>query len=76
MGGGGLGLIPFESKKFKFDKTLNLKVPHMGWDIVAFKQKSPLLDGTKMYMVFSFIRKKVMILACLYCVILWRNADV
>ncbi len=53
--GGGLGLIPFESKKFKFDKTVNLKVPHMGWDIVAFKQKSPLLDGLEGTQRYYFV---------------------
>lgn len=46
----GLGLIPFDNKKFDFSKVkdsdkLNLKIPHMGWDIVDFKQKSPLLEG-------------------------------
>ena len=38
----GLGLIPFDNVKFKLDDT-NLRVPHMGWDIVDFKQESPLL---------------------------------
>ena len=48
----GLGLIPFESKKFLFDKESKLKIPHMGWDIVSFKQQAPLIDGlvgTKRY---------------------------
>lgn len=37
----GLGLIPFETKRFQV-KDLNLKVPHMGWDIVDIKKDIPL----------------------------------
>lgn len=47
----GLGLIPFESIRFRLDDS-NLKVPHMGWDVVEFKQESPLLkdlNGTQRY---------------------------
>ena len=53
----GLGLIPFETVRFKLDDT-NLKVPHMGWDIVEFKQQNPLLDGLtgrqRYYFVHSY----------------------
>ncbi len=48
----GLGLIPFECKKFRFSDDLNLKIPHMGWDIVDIKQNNPLvnnLQGTQRY---------------------------
>ena len=47
----GLGLIPFHCIRFRFD-WMNLKIPHMGWDIVGFKQKSSLinnLSGTQRY---------------------------
>lgn len=47
----GLGLIPFSCKKFQLADQ-NLKVPHMGWDIVDFQQASPLLadlTGTQRY---------------------------
>lgn len=54
----GLGLIPFESKKFSFDKESKLKIPHMGWDIVSFKQQVPLIDGLigtqRYYFVHSY----------------------
>lgn len=47
----GLGLIPFENIRFRLENSV-LKVPHMGWDIVEFKQESPLLknlEGTQRY---------------------------
>jgi len=54
----GLGLIPFECKKFMFPYDSNLKIPHMGWDIVDIKQNNPLvknLKGTqRYYFVHSF----------------------
>lgn len=47
----GLGLIPFDNIRFRLDDT-DLKVPHMGWDIVKFKQNNPLiknLEGIQRY---------------------------
>ncbi len=47
----GLGLIPFDNVRFQLDNT-DLKVPHMGWDIVEFKQDNSLLrglEGTQRY---------------------------
>lgn len=41
----GLGLIPFDNIRFHFPRENGLKIPHMGWDIVDFKQESPLLQG-------------------------------
>ena len=41
----GLGLIPFDNIRFHFPQENGLKIPHMGWDIVDFKQESPLLQG-------------------------------
>ena len=54
---GGLNMIPFESVRFQLDDT-NLRVPHMGWDIVEFQQNSPLLEGLtgrqRYYFVHSY----------------------
>lgn len=47
----GLNLIPFDNIKFRLDDT-DLRVPHMGWDIVDFNQDSSLLknlEGTQRY---------------------------
>ena len=47
----GLSLIPFENIRFEIDSK-QLKVPHMGWDIVSFKKNTPLtegLEGTQRY---------------------------
>ena len=56
----GLGLIPFDTVRFKLDDT-NLRVPHMGWDIVEFQQKSPLLGSLngrqRYYFVHSYHAK-------------------
>ena len=40
----GLGLIPFESVRFRFPEDSKLKIPHMGWDIVEFKRDGPLTE--------------------------------
>lgn len=56
----GLGLIPFDNLRFCLDDT-ELKVPHMGWDIVSFQQNNPLLEGLlgtqRYYFVHSFYAK-------------------
>ena len=56
----GLGLIPFESIRFQLADT-NLRVPHMGWDVVGFEQHSPLLEGLtgrqRYYFVHSYHAK-------------------
>ena len=56
----GLGLIPFDNIRFRLDDT-NLKVPHMGWDIVEFQQNHPILKGLektqRYYFVHSFHAK-------------------
>lgn len=53
----GLDLIPFESIRFQLEHT-NLRVPHMGWDVVDFKQDIPLLKGIdgeqRYYFVHSY----------------------
>lgn len=48
----GLNLIPFDNIKFSFDSSLNLKIPHMGWDIVKFNTDDQLftdIKGTQRY---------------------------
>ena len=54
----GLGLIPFDNIRFRIDPTSNLKVPHMGWDIVNFTKESPLIEGIdgvqRYYFVHSY----------------------
>lgn len=53
----GLDLIPFECRHFKFDNN-DLKIPHMGWDIVDIKKKHPLVSGLdgiqRYYFVHSY----------------------
>lgn len=53
----GLSLIPFECIRFKLDDS-DLKIPHMGWDIVNFKQEHPFLNGLvgtqRYYFVHSY----------------------
>lgn len=53
----GLGLIPFDNVRFQVENQ-NLKVPHMGWDIVDFKKDIPLLRGLtgkqRYYFVHSY----------------------
>lgn len=66
----GLSLIPFDNVKFDFEKKpgknlfvenvqeydySNLKIPHMGWDIVEFKKSLPLLDGIKSQQRYYFV---------------------
>ena len=54
----GLGLIPFDNVKFSFEQDSNLKIPHMGWDVVEFKKDIPLLEGIygrqRYYFVHSY----------------------
>lgn len=56
----GLGLIPFECVRFNVEGS-GLKVPHMGWDIVEFNHRVPLLYGLegqqRYYFVHSYYAK-------------------
>lgn len=59
-GKAGLGLISFRSKRFDFssvDEKLRrqLKIPHMGWDIVDFKKSTPLTDGIEGQQRYYFV---------------------
>lgn len=54
----GLSLIPFDNIKFRKTKGSNLKIPHMGWDLVSFTQNNPLTDNLtgeqRYYFVHSY----------------------
>ena len=51
----GLGLVPGEVRRL----PSGLKVPHMGWNQLAIRQPSPLLDGvadgSNVYFVHSYV---------------------
>ena len=54
----GFGFIDAYTKKFKF-KDNNLKIPHMGWNIVKLQKKSKLFEGmenqkNRFYFVHSY----------------------
>lgn len=56
----GLGLIPFDNVRFRLEDT-DLKIPHMGWDIVSFQQRNSLIDNLegrqRYYFVHSYHAK-------------------
>ena len=55
----GLKLVPGEA--IPFEKTLGMKIPHMGWNTLQIEQPSPLFDGipeeSDVYFVHSFFAK-------------------
>jgi imidazole glycerol-phosphate synthase subunit HisH len=54
----GLGVLKGKCIRFDVDKTLGLKVPHMGWNQLTFKNPSPLFrdlaDGINVYFVHGY----------------------
>lgn len=55
----GLGLVDGFCKKFDFDQSGGLKIPHMGWSKVRPMKNSPLISGldeneTEFYFVHSY----------------------
>ena len=54
----GLGVIRGKCVRFDVDRTMGLKVPHMGWNQLTVKKPSPLLRdlpaGCGVYFVHSF----------------------
>ena len=72
--GKGLCLIPFINKKFVFEDSSNLKIPHMGWDIVRFEKEDLLLKGLegeqRYYFVHSYyahcFNKENVLMTCDY----------
>lgn len=51
----GFGFIPFDNKRFRFEKHSGLKIPHMGWDVAAFCRESPLTDGLEGQQRYYFV---------------------
>lgn len=51
----GLGLVDAEVKKFRFSSEQNLKVPHMGWNIVRSARSNPLIPSTDEELRFYFV---------------------
>lgn len=53
----GLGWVPGHVQRFSFESGSTLKVPHMGWNYVQAKERSPLFDPDKRsryYFVHSY----------------------
>ena len=54
----GMGVLPGRCVRFDVDTALNLKVPHMGWNQLAFTSPSPLFtglaDGSNVYFVHGY----------------------
>lgn len=50
----GLNLIPFDSVRFRFADD-NLKIPHMGWDVVSIKMNHPLIKGLQGIQRYYFV---------------------
>ncbi len=56
----GLGFLNADTKKFVFDDSSNLKVPHMGWNYLRQKKQSELINNhtkQKFYFVHSYYVK-------------------
>ncbi len=54
----GLGVLRGKCVRFDVDQSLGLKVPHMGWNQLEVKRRSPLLrdltDGAGVYFVHAY----------------------
>lgn len=50
----GLGLIPFECVRFRADNA-DLKIPHMGWDIVNIRQNHPMVENLNGQQRYYFV---------------------
>jgi glutamine amidotransferase len=51
----GLGWIPAKTIRFNFSNDLNLKIPHMGWNLVFRSTPSPLTQGFEGEYRFYFV---------------------
>lgn len=52
----GLGLIPFETIRFKLEDKKDLKIPHMGWDIVSMELRDdPILHDLDSEQRYYFV---------------------
>jgi glutamine amidotransferase len=54
----GLELLPISFKRFKFDKEIELRVPHVGWNVIDVVKDNPLIskdgDEKRFYFVHSY----------------------
>ena len=54
----GLGVVRGSCVRFDVDDTMHLKVPHMGWNSLDVKRRSPILrdlpEGAGVYFVHSY----------------------
>lgn len=54
----GMGIVKGKCVRFEVDRTQGLKVPHMGWNQLVFRQPSPLFAelpaGANVYFVHSY----------------------
>lgn len=54
----GLGVLPGKCVRFDVDRTMGLKVPHMGWNQLDVRRPSPLFkglpEGAGVYFVHSY----------------------
>ena len=51
----GLGLISADVEKFRFPYDKNLKVPHMGWNVVRPSSSNPLISSSEEEQRFYFV---------------------
>ena len=51
----GLGIFKGRVVKFPFTPGSSLKVPHMGWNAVSIRKKSPALEGIREGAFFYFV---------------------
>lgn len=51
----GLGYINSNVKKFNFDKSLQLKTPHVGWNNVSFLKENRLFENIDNSLQFYFV---------------------
>lgn len=54
----GLGILPGKCIRFEVDRTMGLKVPHMGWNQLHVKRACPVFNGidpgSSVYFVHSY----------------------
>jgi len=56
----GLGWVDAETVKCKFDASLKLKIPHMGWNYIKIQRENPLVkmdSKNRYYFVHSYYVK-------------------
>ncbi len=51
----GLGWIKASTIKFNFDSSINIKIPHIGWNTLEIEQDSNLLNGIAPDDMFYFV---------------------